>query len=527
MTYFSRWKTIVIVTICLWGVMMALPALLPSSVTDSLPSWLRTQKINLGLDLRGGAHLLLEADVNHVVKERYDALVDGVRRHLREQKVGYKGLARRSDSVTFTLTQPDMSDDVRSLLRQRINTTNDYRIDVDGAGTFSIYFTDIALRDLITSVMEQSIEVVRSRVDATGTSEPIIQRQGKDRILVQLPGEDPARIKSLLGKTAKLTFHMLDQATIELVKQREGSVPSRAFIALAYNPLDPEQEYVVRKKIELSGERLENAVASFDTQGRGYVVNMKFDGLGARQFARITKDNVGKRFAVLLDGRVITAPVIREAIPGGNAQISGQFSAQEVNDLALLLRAGALPAPLAILEERSVGPSLGADSVEAGRIASIIGLICVLVWMTIFYGLFGLFTNLALVINLTLLVSSLAFVGATLTLPGIAGIVLTIGMAVDANVLVFERIREELRNGRTPVNAVDKGYARAFDTIIDANLTTFIAAVLLYLFGSGPVKGFAVTLSIGIATSMFTAIMVTRLMVVSWLRHYRPEKLPL
>lgn len=523
MIYFARWKTYFVLGLTFLGILSALPAFFPSVA----PSFLEEQRIRLGLDLRGGAHLLLKADVGSVEEARYDALVDAVRRALREHKVGYKGLGRANQGIGFTLTHPEDEDLVRPMLRRTINERNEFNIDVSSDGTFNITFNEIALRELINNIMAQSVEVVRSRVDATGTSEPIIQRQGRDRILVQLPGEDPERIKKLLGTTAKLAFHMLDQATIDLIKRQEGKVPTRAFIAPAYHPLNPEQEYVVRKQIELTGERLENAVASFDSTRGGYVVNMKFDGLGARKFGRITKENVGKRFAVLLDGKVITAPVIREPIAGGNAQISGNFSAEEVNDLALLLRAGALPAPLTILEERSVGPSLGEDSVNAGRIASIIAFSLVIASMLFFYGLFGLFANVALLINLFLLTALLAFFGATLTLPGIAGIVLTIGMAVDANVLVFERIREELRNGRTPVNAIDRGYERALGTIIDANLTTFIAAFLLYLFGSGPIKGFAVTLSIGLATSMFSAIMLTRLMVVTWLRAQRRASIPL
>jgi preprotein translocase subunit SecD len=369
------------------------------------------------------------------------------------------------------------------------------------------------------SVVEQSIEIIRRRIDETGTREPTIQRQGEDRILVQLPGvKDPERIKKLLGKTAKLTFHLVDPTT-PLADAFQGRVPPGSVLLPAAEG-EGISHYVVRKRVRVSGERLIDAQPTFD-QGRP-VVSFRFDTLGGKKFGDTTRDNVGKQLAIILDGAVISAPSIREPILGGSGIITGRFTVKEVQDLALLLRAGALPAPLTILEERTVGPSLGADS-----IASLLGLVLVVAAMALVYTVFGIMADIALFINLVLIAGVLSLFQATLTLPGIAGIVLTIGMAVDANVLIFERIREEVRAGRTPISAIEAGYRRALTTIIDSNVTTLIAALLLLIFGSGPVKGFGVTLSIGIATSMFTAIMVTRYMVVTWLRQRRPSALPI
>jgi len=401
-------------------------------------------------------------------------------------------------------------------------------LDYDG-NKIIMEMTERAIRDRKTSAVQQSIEIVRRRVDETGTREPTIQRQGDDRILVQLPGiDDPERIKRLLGKTAKMSFHLVDQRN-SVEAAMAGRIPpgSRLMPSDEASANGQPQMYLIKKRVMVSGDTLVDSQPSYDSRTNEPVVTFRFDSAGAKRFGRATSKNVGKLFAIILDGKVISAPVIREPILGGSGQISGSFTVQTAQDLALLLRAGALPAPLTILEERSVGPGLGADSIAAGKVASIIGIIAVVIFMGAAYGLFGVMADVALMMNMFLILAALSFLQATLTLPGIAGIVLTIGMAVDANVLVFERIREEVRAGRTPISAVDAGYSRAFTTIIDANLTTLIAAVLLYVFGSGPVRGFAVTLSIGIVTSMFTAIMLTRLLVVTWLRRKRPEKLPL
>jgi preprotein translocase subunit SecD len=400
-------------------------------------------------------------------------------------------------------------------------------VETDGQ-RIALRYTEKLLSDRRRAALDQSIEVVRRRVDESGLTEPSIQRQGDDRILVQAPGVgNTSDLKNRIGKTAKMTFHLMDpefQTYDPNYRVRPGSM---------LLPGEDERDtrgqqvyYLVKKRIEVSGENLVDAQPTVDQNNRP-VVSFRFDSIGARKFGAVTQRNVKKPFAIVLDNKVISAPVIQEPILGGSGQISGNFTTESARELALLLRTGALPVPLTVVEERTVGPGLGADSIRAGKIASIFALIAVVVFMTFAYGGFGVMANIALLLNLILIAAALSVLQATLTLPGIAGIVLTIGMAVDANVKVFERIREEQRAGRTPISAVDAGYRRAFTTIIDANVTTFIAALLLYMFGSGPVRGFAVTLAIGLVTSMFSAIMVTRLMVVGWLLRKRPQTLPL
>jgi preprotein translocase subunit SecD len=374
--------------------------------------------------------------------------------------------------------------------------------------------------------VQQSLEIVRRRIDEVGTREPTIQQQGVDRILVQVPGEkNPDAIKRLLGQTAKLTFHLVDLET-PLDQALAGNLPPGSMILPSEETSRPGEmaQLVVRQRVEVSGENLVDAQPTY--QENQPVVSFRFDSVGARKFGDVTRDHVGELLAIVLDNKVISSPRIREPILGGSGIISGNFTVDSANELAVLLRAGALPAPLEIVEERSVGPDLGADSIAAGKWASVVALILVIGFMTLYYGLFGIMACGALIVNLILIIALLSVLQATLTLPGIAGIVLTIGMAVDANVLIIERIREEVRLGKPPMSAVDSGYREAMRTIIDANLTTLIAAVLLYAFGSGPVRGFAVTLGIGIVTSMFTAITLTRLMMSAWLRRTRPAMLP-
>ncbi|MHA1107959.1 MAG: protein translocase subunit SecD [Alphaproteobacteria bacterium] len=525
MVYFARWKIVLVLVVCALGVIFSAPNLVLDGEPEGLPFYVPHKKINLGLDLQGGSHLLLEVDVGSVLRERMNNMVDGVRTALRGAGIGYLGLGVEGDSVAFRVRDLARLDEVRRLVATLEPET---LIETAEAGLVRISFTESGVRALTQRVVEQSIEIVRRRVDETGTAEPNIQRQGTDRILVQLPGiDDPERIKRLLGSTAKLTFHLVDLKT-SLAQARAGRLPPGSMLLPA---ADSERTgggpeiYVVRKRVMVSGENLIDSQPTF--QDGQPVVSFRFDAVGARRFGEVTRKNVRKPFAIVLDGKVISAPVIREAILGGNGIVSGNFTVQSANDLSLLLRAGALPAPLTILEERTVGPGLGADSIRAGKIASLIGFVLVLLCMGAVYGLFGLMANVALLFNMALIMGLLSILQATLTLPGIAGIVLTIGMAVDANVLIFERIREEVTNGRGAVSAVDAGYRRALTTIIDSNITTLIAAILLFIFGSGPVKGFAVTLAIGLMTSMFTAIMVTRLLVVTWLRRRRHQTLPL
>ena len=521
MVYFSKWKIILVLAVVALGFVFATPNVMEKSTAESIPTWLPHKQVNLGLDLQGGSHLLLEVETDVVIKEQLESIVDGVRVSLRRDRIRYTGLGVRGLGVGVTVRDSANVEKAVQLIR---DIDNGIEVDTQG-NRIILNLSDDAITERRNNALAQSIEIVRRRVDETGTREPTIQRQGDSRILLQLPGvEDPERVKRLLGRTAKMTFHLL----CENQDTGQGRVPPGCMELPDADAANPQSSgtYLVRRRVAVSGDRLVDAQASFSAQTNEPVVTFRFDTLGGKRFGDITRDNVGRPFAIVLDDKVISAPVIREPILGGNGQISGNFTVTEANDLALLLRAGALPAPLNILEERTVGPGLGADSIAAGKVASIIGLIAVIVFMILVYGLFGVFANVALAVNMILILAALSLFQATLTLPGIAGIVLTIGMAVDANVLIFERIKEEVRAGRTPISAIDAGYSRAITTIIDANLTTLIAALILFSFGSGPIKGFAVTLSIGIVTSMFTAIMLTRLLIVTWLRRRRPAALP-
>ena len=520
MVHISKWQIGVILVVLLAGLIFAAPNLVQRETAEGLPGWLPQDQINLGLDLQGGSYLLLEADIDAVIKEQLESLVDGIRIELRRVKIGYTNLGIQGEEVIFTLRDPAAREEARQKV---IEVAEGMDVTTEDDGSVRVSMSEQTRRERLNDILSRSIEIVRRRIDETGTREPSIQRQGDTRILVQLPGiRDPERIKDLLGQTAKLSFRFVEEEV------RPGDpVPAGAELLplAASESTQGERALVIRKRVMVSGDNLVDAQATF--QDNQPVVSFRFDTVGAKRFGDATRDNVGRRFAIVLDEQVISAPVIREPILGGSGVISGSFTVQQVQDLALLLRAGALPAPLTIVEERSVGPGLGADSIEAGKIASILGLIFVVIFMAVTYGLFGLLADVALLLNLVLIAAALSALQATLTLPGIAGIVLTIGMAVDANVLIFERIREEVRNGRGPVSAIDAGYRRALTTIIDSNLTTLIAAVLLFQFGTGPVKGFAVTLTIGLITSMFTAIMLTRLLVVTWLRQKRPQALPI
>ena len=520
MINFPTWKKVLVALVCLLGLIFAAPNFVSEELDKQLPDWLPAKQVNLGLDLRGGSHLLLEVEVQAVINEYLETLVDTARAELRGARIKYRALGKHLHSVGVTIPDAAERDKAYDLLR-KVDASASTSIDGERV---VITMSDQQIVQRRTSAVQQSIEIIRRRIDETGVREPTLQRQGDDRVIVQLPGvDDPERVKRLIGKTAKLSFQMVDiENSVE--EAMAGRVPPGSVLL----PSAEGGSFVlVKKRIAVSGENLVDAQPSFDSRDSQPVVSFRFDTLGARKFGKVTTENVKRPFAIVLDGKVISAPVIQEPILGGSGQISGRFSVQESNDLSLLLRAGALPAPLTILEERTVGPGMGADSIAAGEIASIVGLVAVIIFMAIAYGRFGIYANIALTMNIFLILAALSILQATLTLPGIAGIVLTIGMAVDANVLVFERIREEVRSGRTPISAIDAGYSRAMTTIIDSNLTTLIAAVLLYSFGSGAVRGFAVTLAIGIVTSMFTAIMLTRLFVVSWLRKNRPTELPL
>ncbi|MBT3628407.1 MAG: protein translocase subunit SecD [Rhodospirillaceae bacterium] len=520
------WQVIVVVLICAASILFAVPNLFnKDSLGDSYPDWLPSQQVNLGLDLQGGSHLLLEVQIENVLIERIDALVDDARSALRGERIGYTSLKRRGLTVVFQLTNLENLEAAHEVL---FDLDRELQIQSSDDGAFELSLTESAITARKISALGQSIEIIRRRIDETGVAEPTIQRQGEDRILVQLPGlDDPERLKRLLGKTAKMSFHLVDQTVTDADLAR-GRLPPGTMKLPADDEVDNAgnpRYYPIRKRVMVSGDSLVDSQPTF--QDNQAVVNFRFDTSGAKKFGRVTQENVGRPFAIVLDGKVISAPVIREAILGGSGVISGNFNTQSARDLALLLRAGALPAPMKILEERTVGPDLGADSIDAGKIASLIGLAAVIVFMLLYYGLFGIVADIALILNLVIILGLLSVLQATLTLPGIAGIVLTIGMAVDANVLIFERIREEVKGGRSPFSAMEAGYKRAFTTIFDSNLTTLIAAFILYIFGSGPVQGFAVTLGIGIVTSMFTAMLVSRYILVWWLKRTRPKTLPL
>jgi len=517
MLQFPLWKKALIGVICAMGILYAAPNFFPEGTFDGLPSFAPGKTLSLGLDLQGGSHLLMEVETDAVVKERLESTVDAIRRMLRAERVGYTGLGVEGGAVVFALRDQTQADLAETKMRDIDRTLRVSRLE---DGRFSVTFDEATLAAARVHAVEQSVEIIRRRIDEMGTREPIIQRQGEERILVQVPGfDDPGALIDIIGQTAQMTFHLLDE------RASPGQVPASAppgTMILSSNEKGG-QQFLVERRVRVSGERLVDAQPSF--QNNQPVVSFRFDTLGGRQFGDVTQENAGRYLAIVLDGEVISAPVIREPILGGSGIISGSFTVKQVNDLALLLRAGALPAPISVLEQRAIGPGLWQDSVDAGKIASIIGLIAVMAFMVMSYGQFGAMVNVALIFNIGLIIAVLSGLQATLTLPGIAGIVLTIGMAVDANVLIFERIREEVAGGRSPLSAVDAGYRRALTTIIDSNLTTLIAAVLLFAFGAGPIKGFAVTLSIGIVTSMFTAIMVTRFFVVSWLRSKRPATL--
>jgi len=531
MLYFTRWKALAIILTALVVCLFAVPNFFPEAKVRTWPLWAQ-RHIVLGLDLQGGSYLLLEVDSNYVRKEKLDQVRDDVRRALREARIGYTGLNARNDAVEVRISRdtdlPGALTKLRELsqpLGGLLGSSGQRSLEVSDAGGGLIRLTvpQAAITERIRQTIEQSIQIVERRVNQLGTVEPVIQRQGTDRILVQVPGlQDPTRLKELLGKTAKMEFRMVDES-VSPDAIAQGRVPPEDEILQEVTG----QKLVLKRQVLVSGGDLSDAQAAFDPRTGEPVVSFKFNSAGARKFAQATTENVGQRFAIVLDNQVISAPVIREPIIGGQGQISGSFTVQSANDLAILLRAGALPAPLTVIEERTVGPGLGQDSIEKGELAAYVGSIMVVVFMLVTYRLFGLFANIAVAINVAMIFGVLSLLNATLTLPGIAGIVLTVGIAVDSNVLIYERIREEIRGGRNAISAIDAGFKRALATILDSNITTFIAAAVLFYIGTGPVRGFAVTLGIGILTTVFTAFTRTRLIVAWWVRWKRPQTVPI
>lgn len=531
-----RYTTLLILAV---GILVALPNALPEHLRQRLPSWMPNQAVTLGLDLQGGSYLLLEVDLPAVQRDRAEALMGDIGASLRRAGIGISGLEAVGTEVRVTINDTGRYAQARQLITDLNPTlavslvpgTRNYAMQEPGNGRIVLRPTDAFAEQTRQQILQQSVEVVRRRIDELGTREPSIAPQLPDRIVVEVPGlGDPAQLKEILGKTAKMTFHLVDEAsTTELVGNPSFRPPIGTEIL-------PEMQIagqsggtrvVVQRRVSISGDRLVDASVGFDDRSGQPAVTTRFDSVGGRQMADMTRENVGRRFAIVLDGQVLSWPTINEPILGGSAQISGSFTTQAATNLSVLLRAGALPAPLHVIEERTVGAELGADSVRAGIIATIAGLSLVLIFMFLRYGLFGIFANIALLLNLIMLIAVMSFFGFTMTLPGIAAIVLTMGMAVDSNVIIFERMREEWRNGRSAMSAIETGFKSAFATIFDSNFTALIAAVVLFGVGSGPVKGFAIAHVVGILTTVFTAYTVTRYIVSLWVGWAKPKEVPL
>lgn len=532
MLYFTRWKALAIILTALAVCLCAVPNFFSEATVKTWPAWAQ-RRLVLGLDLQGGSYLLLEVDSNYVKKEQLDQVRDDVRRTLREARIGYTGLASRPEAVELHVKDSELDNAMSKLnalsqpLGGLLGSSGQRSLQVTNAGGGLIRLTvpQAAITQRIRQTIDQSMQIVERRVNELGTVEPLIQRQGTDRILVQVPGlGDPSRLITILGKTAKMEFRMVD-TSVPPDQALQGRVPPDSEVLMSSS--SPKIPYVIKKQVLVSGGDLTDAQPGFDPRSGEPVVNFRFNSSGSRKFAEATTANVGQPFAIVLDNQVISAPVIREPITQGSGQISGNFTVQSANDLAILLRAGALPAPLTVIEQRTVGPGLGQDSIEKGELAAYVGSIMVIVFMLLTYRLFGVFANIAVAINVAMIFGLLSLLSATLTLPGIAGIVLTVGIAVDSNVLIYERIREELRNGRNAISAIDAGFKRALSTILDFNITTFIAAAVLFYIGTGPVRGFAVTLGIGIITTVFTAFTLTRLIVAGWVWWKRPQSVPI
>lgn len=512
----STWKIALTFLLIIIATLYVIP-----NFTEKKYNWLPGDKVNLGLDLRGGSHLLLDVDFESYLDGVGQSIADSLKKYLRQEKVGYKTLVIDKANINFEIKSVDDFTEVKKIVKKI-----DPNLDVGINGNIVIIgYDEYQLNQLQDKVIDQSIEIVRMRVDNTGTKEPIIQRQGVRNILLQVPGEDdPAKLKNLLGKTAKLTFHLVDE-TANIEKAIHGHIPSGSMVVKS-DESGKQELIIIKKKVIVSGDELNNAFISFNKDSMP-AVSFSFNHIGAKKFAEVTSKNRGKRLAIVLDGKILSTPIINEPILGGDGIISGNFTIDSASELVLLLRAGALPTQLKVVEERTIGPNLGADSIESGKVAALAGFLLVVGFMALSYGILGIFANITLVIDLFFILALLSMLQATLTLPGIAGIILTIGMAVDANVLIYERIREEVAKGCSNLYAVKVGFESAFATIMDSNITTLIAAFLLYTFGVGATKGFAVTLTIGIISSMYGALIITKLMIDLWLKYSKPKSLGL
>jgi SecD/SecF fusion protein len=538
MLQFPNWYKVVTALVIALGILFALPNALPGWVVARMPSWLPTNSVTLGLDLQGGSYVLLEVGIDQVYKDKLETLTADIRVRLRKAHIGYRNLQTNPDSVSLQILDPTQYDQAKSILDD-LNPTVGGSLLAVGARSFDVAepghqtivmkMTDGFRAATQESTMSESLEVVRRRIDNLGTREPTITREGDKRIVVQVPGlSDPQRLIDDLGKTGKMTFQLVDESA-------DPAQVARGIVPIGDEVLPQQKErngltqppLVVERRVLVNGDRLKTARPDYDQQTGQPDIVFSFDTVGAKEFADATAANVGHRFAIVLDKEIITAPNIISPILAGTGDITGNFTVQSSTDLAGIIESGALPAPLHPIEQRTVGAELGADQVNAGKISALGGLVMVCLFMVLRYGLFGLFADVALMLNIVFLMAILTMFGATLTLPGIAGIVLTMGMAVDANVLIYERIREEQRNGRTIIASIDQGFRRAFTTIFDANFTHMIASLILFTLGSGPVRGFAVALGVGILTSFYTSFNVTRLIVITWLKNAKPKQLAL
>lgn len=511
-------KKLAIIFVAVFGVLLAVPTLAPS-LAPYFPSWIHP--ISLGLDLKGGAQLLLEVDTDTMFREKGMQLYDDVRSALIDRDKGvirFSNLRNNDGVVSLVVREEAEVSDAKGRLRSVLGDSVDISSDDK---TLTLAYSEKAKEEMVQDALARSIEIVRRRIDALGTKEPSIQSQGGKYILIQLPGVDnPERIKELIGQTAKMTFHLVNE-NVTQEQLASGHAPK----GTEFLPFmeAPDQKIPVYTRIEVSGESLKDSQADFD-QHNMPVVTTTFDATGARKFAKLTTDHVNERFAIVLDGKVLSAPTIREPIPGGRGQISGGFTLQGAKDLAVLLRSGALPAPLQVIEERTVGAGLGADTIAAGKVASLAGMIFIMIFMIFCYRAFGVIASFVLVVNLAMIIGISALLGATLTLPGIAGIVLTLGMAVDANILPFERIRDEIREGVTPLRAVEAGFHRSMKAVMDGNLTNLICSLVLFQFGAGPIRGFAVTLSVGVLTTLFTCVSLSKV-IIDWYMNGKNKKI--
>src|SRR5215471_17107967 len=547
MLYFSRWKALSILLTAVIVCACAAPNFVSPDRVKKWPEWAQRYVV-LGLDLQGGSHILLQVDTNDVMDQRLRGLRDDVVKTLREARIVWANPpARKGNAIEVRLREDDKYQTALAKLRDLsqpitnnlVGVTGNRTLDVteEGGGLVRLAPTEAATNERIRQTIEQSVPNIERRVNAMGLVEPTIQRQGIDRVLVQVPGlGDPRELIKLIGTEAKLEFRLVN-STMSAQQALQGSIPSDSEIlcetrdqknsANVTPPLcDGGIPWLVYKQVMVEGGDLTDARTGFDQNGRPDI-EFTFNATGARKFGQVTQENIGRPFAIILDNKVMSAPTIQSAILGGRGQITGNFTVEEANKLAIVLRAGALPAKLTPIEQRVVGPGLGQDSITKGKYASVVGAVLVVLFMLVTYGLFGLFANIAVAINVGMIFGILSLLNATLTLPGIAGIVLTIGIAVDSNVLIYERIREEVRNGRNAISAIDAGFTRALATILDSNITTFIAAAVLFFIGTGPVRGFAVTLGVGIITTLFTAFTMTRLIMAWWVRMVRPQTVPI